>query len=61
MELCIDNPLLGHLHLRAETQDIRIAEASIAFQSFHYLVEYQIAVCKECQYAVQPDQIESHL
>jgi hypothetical protein len=38
-----------------------MAEASIASQYFYYLAEYQVAVCKECQYAVWPDQIEGHL
>jgi len=28
---------------------------------FHHLVEYQLVVCKECGYAVWPDQIEGHL
>jgi superfamily II DNA helicase RecQ len=28
---------------------------------FHHLVEYQLAVCKECQYAVWPEQIAGHL
>jgi hypothetical protein len=38
-----------------------MAEASIARQYFNYLLEYQVAVCKECRYAVWPDQIEGHL
>jgi hypothetical protein len=38
-----------------------MAEASIACQYFHHLAEHQVAVCKECQYAVWPDQIEGHL
>jgi superfamily II DNA helicase RecQ len=38
-----------------------MAEASIACQYFHHLAEYRVAVCKECQYAVWPDQIEGHL
>ncbi|KAF1935508.1 hypothetical protein EJ02DRAFT_361341, partial [Clathrospora elynae] len=28
---------------------------------FEHLVEYQIAVCKRCRYAVWPDQVEHHL
>ncbi|KAF2748568.1 hypothetical protein M011DRAFT_391054, partial [Sporormia fimetaria CBS 119925] len=28
---------------------------------FEHLVEYAVAVCKECRYAVWPDQIEGHL
>jgi hypothetical protein len=38
-----------------------MAETSIACQYFNHLPEYQVAVCKECQYAVWPDQIEGHL
>jgi hypothetical protein len=38
-----------------------MAEASRACQYFRHLAEYQVAVCKECQYAVWPDQIEGHL
>jgi hypothetical protein len=38
-----------------------MAEASIACQYFHHLAEYQVAVCKECQYTVWPNQIEGHL
>jgi Orsellinic acid/F9775 biosynthesis cluster protein D len=30
-------------------------------EHFHHLVEYQLAVCKECQYAVWPEQIAGHL
>jgi hypothetical protein len=33
----------------------------MACQYFHHLAEYQVAVCKECQYAVWSDQIEGHL
>ncbi|KAK7177381.1 hypothetical protein PSPO01_16574 [Paraphaeosphaeria sporulosa] len=28
---------------------------------FEHLTEYQVAVCRECRYAVWPDQIEGHL
>jgi hypothetical protein len=28
---------------------------------FHHLMEYQLAVCKECQYAIWPEQIGGHL
>jgi hypothetical protein len=38
-----------------------MAEASMAYQHFHHLAEYRVAVCKKCQYAVWPDQIEGHL
>src|SRR5215211_2548663 len=38
-----------------------MAEASMACQYFQHLAEYQVAICKECQYAVWPDQIEGHL
>ncbi|KAL1640735.1 hypothetical protein SLS61_010230 [Didymella pomorum] len=30
-------------------------------QYFEHLAEYQVAVCRECRYAVWPDQIEGHL
>jgi hypothetical protein len=30
-------------------------------QYFEHLAEYEVAVCKECRYAVWPDQIEGHL
>jgi len=30
-------------------------------EHFHHLIQYQLAVCKECQYAIWPDQIEGHL
>jgi hypothetical protein len=33
----------------------------MASQYFHHLVEHQVAVCKECRYAVWLDQIEGHL
>jgi len=33
----------------------------MACQYFHHLAEHRVAVCKECQYAVWPDQIEGHL
>jgi hypothetical protein len=38
-----------------------MAEASIACRYFNHLPEFQVAVCKECRYAVWPDQIEGHL
>ena len=30
-------------------------------QYFEHLAEYQVAVCRECRYAVWPDQIEGHV
>lgn len=30
-------------------------------QMFEHLADYQLAVCRECRYAVWPDQIERHL
>jgi hypothetical protein len=33
----------------------------MACQHFHHVAEYQVAVCKECQYAVWPYQIEGNL
>jgi uncharacterized C2H2 Zn-finger protein len=44
-----------------EIQRVSMAEASIACQYFHHVPEYRVAICKECQYAVWPDQIEGHL
>jgi hypothetical protein len=38
-----------------------MAEARIACQYFNHLADYQVAICKQCQYAVWPDQIEGHL
>jgi superfamily II DNA helicase RecQ len=38
-----------------------MSEATVEHQYFEHLVEYQVAVCRECRYAVWPDQIESHL
>jgi hypothetical protein len=38
-----------------------MAEASIEFQYFEHLVEYSIAVCRECKHGVLPNHIESHL
>ena len=34
---------------------------SIECHYFEHLAEYAVAVCKECRYAVWPDQIEGHL
>ena len=30
-------------------------------QAFFYLAEWQVVVCKECHYAVWPDEIQGHL
>lgn len=30
-------------------------------QMFEHLTEHQLAVCRECRYAVWPDQIKGHL
>ncbi|PVH92180.1 hypothetical protein DM02DRAFT_481822, partial [Periconia macrospinosa] len=38
-----------------------MAEVSVENQYFDHLVEYQVAVCKQCRYAVWPNQIEGHL
>jgi hypothetical protein len=38
-----------------------MAEARIACRYFNHLADYQVAICKQCQYAVWPDQIEGHL
>ena len=38
-----------------------MADTSIESQYFEHLAEYQLAICKECRYAVWPSQIEGHL
>ena len=37
-------------------EEIRIEE-----KYFERLVEFPLAICKECRYAVWPDQVEGHL
>jgi hypothetical protein len=61
IEVCIDNQLQGRLEKRADIERVRIVKVSMEFPYFHHLAEYQVAICKECQYAVWPDQIEGHL
>ena len=34
---------------------------NIEHQYFEHVAEYHVAVCRECQYAIWPDQIEGHL
>ncbi|KAI0616127.1 DUF3505 domain-containing protein, partial [Pyrenophora tritici-repentis] len=38
-----------------------MSEPSIECQYFEHVPEYSIAACRECIYAVWPDQIEGHL
>jgi RecQ family ATP-dependent DNA helicase len=38
-----------------------MAAVDISFKFFSHLAQYQVAVCKECRYAVWPSQIEGHL
>ena len=33
----------------------------LSMEYFHYLIQYQLAVCKECQYVIWLDQIKGHL
>ena len=38
-----------------------MAESSIASEFFEHLVEYALAICKECRHGVLPSQVKSHL
>jgi hypothetical protein len=38
-----------------------MSEHNIACQYFEQVTEYSVAACRECRYAVWPDQIEGHL
>jgi hypothetical protein len=38
-----------------------MSEHDIACQYFEHVAEYSVAACRECRYAVWPDQIEAHL
>jgi RecQ family ATP-dependent DNA helicase len=38
-----------------------MAESNVAGENFTHLVEYALAVCKECQHGVLPSQIKSHV
>jgi len=38
-----------------------MAESSIAGERFEHVVEYALAVCKECRHGVLPSQIKSHV
>jgi hypothetical protein len=38
-----------------------MSEHNIARQYFEHIAEYSVAACRECRYAVWPDQIEGHL
>ncbi|KAK4965595.1 hypothetical protein LTR66_012134, partial [Elasticomyces elasticus] len=38
-----------------------MAGTQIEDEFFEHLAEYRLAICKECQHAVWPEQIESHV
>jgi hypothetical protein len=38
-----------------------MSEHNIAYQYFEHVAEYSVAACRECRYAVWPDQSEGHL
>jgi hypothetical protein len=38
-----------------------MAESSIAGEHFKHVVEYALAVCKECRHSVLPSQVKSHV
>jgi hypothetical protein len=38
-----------------------MAESSVAGEHFEHLVEYALAVCKECRHGVLPSQIKSYV
>ena len=38
-----------------------ITKSSIAGKCFKHLVEYALAVCKECKHSVLPSQVKSHV
>jgi superfamily II DNA helicase RecQ len=38
-----------------------MASSGDASEHFHHLAEWQVIVCKECHYAVWPDEIQGHL
>jgi hypothetical protein len=38
-----------------------MTESSVAGEYFEHLVEYALAVCKECRHGVLPSQVKSHL
>jgi hypothetical protein len=38
-----------------------MSEHNIACQYFEHVAEYRVAACRECRYAVWPDQIKGHL
>jgi hypothetical protein len=42
-------------------QRFNMSEPSIECQYFKHIAEYSVAACRECRYAVWPDQIEGHL
>ena len=38
-----------------------MAESSVAGEHFEHLVEYALAVCRECRHGILPSQIKSHV
>src|SRR6185369_1205307 len=38
-----------------------MADTGLECRYFEHLVEYKLAICRECRYAVWPDQVEGHL
>jgi hypothetical protein len=38
-----------------------MSELHIASQYFEHVAEYRVAACRECRYAVWPDQVTSYL
>ncbi|KAG9375898.1 hypothetical protein A1F94_013642, partial [Pyrenophora tritici-repentis] len=38
-----------------------MAESTVGGQHFEHLVEYALAVCRECQHGVLPSHIKSHV
>jgi hypothetical protein len=48
-------------HCRKLLPALNMSEHNIACQYFEHVAEYSVAACRECRYAVWPDQIEGHL
>jgi hypothetical protein len=40
---------------------LTMSESNITYQYFEHVAEYSVAACRECRYAVWPDQIKGHL
>jgi hypothetical protein len=52
------NPATAHANPKTHPN---MSSTSPACQFFEHLAEYRVAVCRECRYAVWPDQIAGHL